>query len=113
MNILEEAQLIYMAQPTAYNARALQIALKLERFTWKPIHTAPIGYPILATWVTDDGRVVSGQVWTQVSFPTVDSELESQMGMPVPVVHFSFDHDGEDLLIYTPTHWMELPEGPK
>jgi hypothetical protein len=46
MNIIEEAKLIYMAQPTAYNARALQIAVMLEKISdkikWNPAKSMPV-----------------------------------------------------------------------
>jgi hypothetical protein len=116
MNLTEEAKMIYQAQPTAYNARALQIALRLdaraEKLEWQPANTAPDGRPILATWETDDGRTVSGQVFKQIEFPSVDSDMEEALGMPSIIVTWSFDHDGEDILHYEPTHWMEIPEKP-
>ena len=116
MNLTKEAKMIYRAQPTAYNARALQIAVRLDdrakKLEWQPAHTAPDDRPILAAWKTDDGRIVISQIWKQVQFPSVDSDMEDALGMPSIIVTWSFDYDGEDILHYEPTHWMELPAAP-
>jgi hypothetical protein len=139
---IEQARLIYEAQPTAYNASAYQLAIQLaalkteleqnlnaakedrkaakaelafskrmaDRFRWQSIGTAPMDCPILASWVTDHGRRVTGLVWKQLEFPSVDSDMEEAMGMPKMMGAWSFDYEGEDLLHYEPTHWMDVPE---
>jgi len=139
---IEQARLIYEAQPTAYNASAYQLAMQLaalkaeleqdqkqlqaeikaakthlayakrmaDRFRWQSIETAPMDCPILASWVTDHGRRVTGLVWKQLEFPSVDSDMEEAMGMPKMMGAWSFDYEGEDLLHYEPTHWMDVPE---
>lgn len=46
VNLAEEARMIYECQPTAYNARALQIAVMLEnivdKIKWDSSRTAPV-----------------------------------------------------------------------
>ena len=79
---------------------------------WQTIETALFTQPILASWITSDGRRCVGQVWRQLESVDVESDLSDIMGLNRIMSFWSFDYDGEDLLTYTPTHWMPLPEPP-
>jgi hypothetical protein len=105
---LRETKILWDGAQAAYKEAMAEKA----KYAWHPVETAPSECPVLATWITDDGRRVTGQVWKQLGVPNVDSDLEDAMGMPRMMTYWSFDYEGEDILHIDPTHWMALPEGP-
>jgi hypothetical protein len=80
---------------------------------WQPIHTAPYEEPILISWVNRHGNHVVSQAWRNLEEVESYSETAENFKINRLTSVWSFDHDGKDVLPYTPTHWMPLPEGPK
>lgn len=97
MNFTDEARMIYEAQPTAYNARALQMAVHLDKRAnptrkWEPEETAPRSRWILV--IDDRGEVDIGMKWDTGEWNVKWEER----GLPPE---------------WKPLYWMELPEPPK
>ena len=104
MNLTEEAKMIYQAQPTAYNARALQVAICLDALDWQPEETAP-----------KDGTLIFAYI-------NLTPEQENMTLAPT-IVYWSRSEDLAEPCFVEPysdkklkaplIHWMPLPEPPK
>lgn len=94
LDLTAEARMLYRAQPTAYNARALQVAVRLDALDWQPIETAPRDVQVLLFCPEDS--IYIGEVWTDYT-----SEDEKPYCMVLEI--------GEVF----PTHWMPRPQPPK
>jgi hypothetical protein len=80
---------------------------------WQPIKTSPMSQPVLISWINSTGYRCVGEAWCVIDTPSVSGDLADKMGLNRPKMYWSFDPDGEELLTYSPTHWMPLPEPPK
>lgn len=80
---------------------------------WRPIETAPISEPIIASWKNNKGNRVVFMVCKNIIHTASDSEFSEQLNLNRIVSYWSSDMDGEDQLNIHPTHWMPLPEPPQ
>lgn len=80
---------------------------------WRPIETAPLGEPILASWKNSKGNRVVSMVCKQITSTHSESTFAETFNLNRVVSYWSSDIDGEDQLDIKPTDWMPLPEPPK
>lgn len=119
---IEHAKMIYQAQPNAFTAAAYQVVLQLDRLkeeteyanakakkamkaaqelqkklSWHPVKGDPPDHTVLVSY--EQG----GQTWVGIGYYEYGGWNGGEY-----VGWVCDDQQG-----LTPTHWMELPEGPK
>lgn len=80
---------------------------------WRSTATAPYDEPILVSWVNRHGNRVVGTAWKNLGEVEAYDEMAENFRVKRTVTVWSFDYDGQEVLPYSPSHWMSMPEPPK